>query len=47
MFEKKSVILENDKFKLVLSSDCIAESLILKSNGEECIHTPEKLPFFH
>ena len=42
----QSVILENDIFKLVLTPDCVAESLILKSNGEECICSSDKLPFF-
>ena len=41
-----SVVLEDEKFCLTLSSSCVAESLILKSNGEECLHTLEKLPFF-
>ena len=46
MMEKQSVILENDIFRLVLTPDCVAESLILKSNSEECIYTEERLPFF-
>ena len=46
MSAKECVILENDIFRLVLSSDCVAESLVLKANGEECIYTAEKLPFF-
>ena len=46
MLEKHEVILENDIFRLVLTPDCVAESLVLKSNGEECIHTAETLPFF-
>lgn len=46
MFEKKTIVLENDIFRLLLSSDCVAESLVLKKNGEECIRTTEKLPFF-
>lgn len=31
----KSIILENDKFRLVLSSECVAESLVLKSSNTE------------
>ena len=46
MCEEYRIVFENEKFKLVLTPDCVAESLILKSNGEECIHTLEKLPFF-
>ena len=40
------VVLENDIFQLVLTPDCVAESLVLKSSGEECIHTSDTLPFF-
>ena len=46
MNKKQSVILENDIFRLVLTPDCVAESLVLKSNGEECIYMSERLPFF-
>lgn len=42
----KNIILENEKFILTLTEACIAESLILKSNGEECIALGEKMPFF-
>lgn len=44
--EETKVIFENDVFRLVLTSDCIAQSLTLKSNGEECICTSEKQPVF-
>lgn len=44
--EETKVIFENDVFRLVLTSDCVAQSLILKSNCEECLHVSEKLPFF-
>lgn len=40
------IVLENEKFRLVLSPACVAESLILKSNGEECLFPAERLPFF-
>ena len=40
------IFLENDIFRLVLTPDCVAESLVLKSNCEECIYMSEKLPFF-
>lgn len=46
MSEKKPIVLENDIFRLVLSPCGEAESLILKSNGEECLRIEEKLPFF-
>ena len=44
--DEKQIILENDIFRLVLGGDSIAKSLILKSNGEECIHPGESLSFF-
>ena len=40
------VILENEVFLLVLSADGCAESLILKSSGEECLCPGVKEPFF-
>ena len=46
MYKEQAIIFENEIFKLVLSSDCVAESLILKSNGEECIYEADKMPFF-
>ena len=44
--EETKMIFENDAFRLVLTSDCIAQSLTLKSNGEECLCASEKQPFF-
>ncbi len=46
MLNEQSIVFENDKFRLVLSPEGTGESLVLKSNGEECIYTSEKLPFF-
>ena len=46
MYKEDSVVLENDIFSLVLTPDCVAESLVLKANGEECIFTQGKTPFF-
>lgn len=40
------IILENDIFRLVLSESGSAQSLVLKSNGEECLYLDEPLPFF-
>ena len=40
------IVLENEAFRLVLSEDGCAESLILKATGEECICNVEKEPFF-
>ncbi len=41
-----SIILENRNFRLTLSDTAVAESLILKSNGEECLSIGNELPFF-
>ena len=40
------IILENEVFRLVLSENGCAESLILKSSGEECLFPGLKEPFF-
>ncbi len=41
-----SIILENSKFCLTLGENAVAESLILKASGEECIMKGCELPFF-
>ncbi len=40
------VIIENNKFCLKLSEDCIVKSLIYKPTGEECIAENENFAFF-
>jgi len=40
-----SIILENGIFRLTLSENAVAESLVLKANGEECIAKGNELPF--
>jgi len=40
-----SIILENSKFRLILNENAVAESLILKANGEELISKGNELPF--
>ena len=40
------IIIENEKFALTLGENCHAESLMLKSNGEECLYKGESIPFF-
>lgn len=40
------IIIENKRFKLELSENCVAKSLVLKSCGEECIKNGEEIPFF-
>ena len=46
MSDPRPILLENETFRLTLSPACIAESLLLKSNGEECLCTADPLPFF-
>ena len=46
MSDKSLIVLENQKFKLELSSACVAKSLVLKSNGEECLFQDCPIPFF-
>ena len=41
-----NIVLENEVFRLVLNESCQAESLVLKSSGEECIYKRTLLPFF-
>ena len=41
----QNIILENEIFKLILTEDGRAESLVLKQTGKECL-CGEKLPFF-
>ena len=45
VFDSK-IVLENESFRLTLSESCTAESLILKSSGEECLFKGKKVPFF-
>ena len=42
----EKIILENKSFRLTLREDSIAESLINKSNGEECLTESLRIPFF-
>lgn len=42
----QKIIIENEKFSLTIGENCHAESLILKSSGEECLDTSVSLPFF-
>ena len=42
----KTIILENASFRLVIGSNAVAKSLILKSNNEECIPKGESMPLF-
>ncbi len=40
------VVIENEKFCLKLSENCIAESLVYKPTGEECLKLNEEIAFF-
>jgi hypothetical protein len=40
------IIIENEQFKLVVGSNAIAKSLILKSTGEECLMQGENMAIF-
>ncbi len=40
------IILENEQYKLVIGSDAIARSLVLKSTGEECLMQGEDMAIF-
>lgn len=40
------VIIENEKFKLEIGSNACAKSLIVKSNGRECLQQGVKVPMF-
>jgi len=42
----KSIMIENRHFCLKLSENCVAESLVLKSNGEECLEPDNTVSFF-
>ncbi len=42
----QDIVLENDIFRLTLSEDAIASSLILKETGEELLAPDNDLPFF-
>lgn len=41
-----AIIIENSLFRLTVGEDCIAQSLICKANGEECLAKGAKLPLF-
>lgn len=44
--ETGGIVLENDQFRLVIGSNAVAESLILKATGEECLMQGENMPIF-
>ena len=41
-----AIVIENPLFRLTVGEDCIAQSLICKANGEECLAKDAKLPLF-
>jgi len=42
----RDIVLENNAFRLVISEDCQARSLILKATGEECLMQNEEIALF-
>ncbi len=46
MQNQNVITVENNQFRLILSKDCKAKSLIFKPTGEECLDTIASLPFF-
>ncbi|MBP3437674.1 MAG: hypothetical protein J6K61_07215 [Clostridia bacterium] len=42
----EKIILENKSFALTLGADCVAESLICKANGEECLMPGKRISLF-
>ncbi len=40
------ILLENDLFRLTVGEDCIARSLVIKENGEECLQADEGIALF-
>lgn len=45
-YEFSNIVIENDFFKLVLRPTCVAESLVCKATGEECLYQDELVPLF-
>ncbi|MBQ7769414.1 MAG: hypothetical protein IJ403_11125 [Oscillospiraceae bacterium] len=41
-----AIVIENSLFRLTVGEDCIAQSLVCKANGEECLAKDKKLPLF-
>lgn len=41
-----SIIIENKNFILTVSDECVAQSLIFKATGEECLNNYEGIPLF-
>lgn len=46
MKKTNGIIIENDKFCLRLNNNCVAESLICKENGEECLAKGNEMALF-
>lgn len=46
MEERRDIIIENGLCRLVIGSDCIAKSLVVKATGEECLRQGEEIAMF-
>lgn len=44
--DSDDVVIENEQFKLIVGSDGISKSLVLKSSNEECLVPGDKIPIF-
>lgn len=44
--ESNVIVIENQHFSLKINENCVAESLIYKANGEECLKKGEEMPLF-
>ena len=40
------IVLENESFRLVLGTNAVAKSLVVKANGEECLSPADRTPVF-
>ena len=41
-----AIVIENPLFRLTVGEDCVAQSLVCKANGQECLAAGAKVPLF-
>ena len=46
MEQKFGIVFENDVFRLIVGTDCLVQSLIIKETGEECLRQDEDIAMF-
>lgn len=44
--QSDAIVLENAAFRLVVGTNALARSLVVKATGEECLSNAEPLPIF-